>query len=81
MEVYLIPELVKLTGMTDRERNNFKTMQNVAEFTKLFPSTRDDMQNQLVNKLRQKMITDGNCPLSIGEQSHVNAAIYKNPQI
>lgn len=38
--VFLVPELCKVTGMTDRERGNFRTMQAVAEFTKLFPNQR-----------------------------------------
>jgi aubergine-like protein len=27
---YLVPELCKMTGMTDKEKNNWKIMQNVA---------------------------------------------------
>lgn len=38
--VYLIPELCKVTGMTDRQRNDFHCMRNVAEHTKMFPNQR-----------------------------------------
>lgn len=53
--VHLVPELVKLTGMTDRERSNFKTMQEVAKFTKLFPNQRMEEQNKLVDNLKQQL--------------------------
>lgn len=36
-EVYLIPELCKMTGMTDEQRNNFAAMKEVANHTKLTP--------------------------------------------
>ena len=38
--IYLIPELVSLTGMTDDQRSNFQTMKSLAPFTKLSPEAR-----------------------------------------
>jgi hypothetical protein len=35
--IYLVPELVKLTGMEDDERNNFQLMKRMAEDTKMEP--------------------------------------------
>lgn len=35
--VYLIPEFVSPTGMTDEQRADFKTMQALNPFTKLAP--------------------------------------------
>lgn len=65
---FIVPELCKVTGMTDKERNNFRTMQAVAEFTKLYPNQRMEEQNQLVNKLNTTM---DHCPMKIGAQVSV----------
>jgi aubergine-like protein len=35
--VYLVPELMKLTGLTDEQRSDFELMKQLAEFTKLTP--------------------------------------------
>ena len=35
--IYLVPELVSLTGMKDEQRANHYTMQALAPFTKLTP--------------------------------------------
>lgn len=79
--VHLVPELVKLTGMTDRERSNFKTMQEVAKFTKLFPNQRMEEQNKLVDNLKQQLAMTSQSPIGIGEQMSVQAQIYGNPTI
>ena len=39
-KIYLIPELVNLTGMTDRQRSDFKVMQELAKHTKMYPDQR-----------------------------------------
>ena len=33
--IYLVPEMVCLTGLTDQQRSNFKIMKSLGEFTKL----------------------------------------------
>ncbi len=38
--VYLVPELVSATGMTDDQRSNHTTMKALAPFTKLSPTER-----------------------------------------
>lgn len=38
--IYLVPELVSLTGLTDQQRADFKLMQNLAQFTKLTAAER-----------------------------------------
>ena len=35
--VYLVPELCRLTGLTDEERNNFNFMKSLADYTKVGP--------------------------------------------
>lgn len=40
IEVYLLPELVHLTGMSDEQRKNFNIMKMLAPFTKLSPQER-----------------------------------------
>jgi aubergine-like protein len=38
--IYLVPELCRLTGLTDGMRTNFQLMQNLAKYTRLGPSER-----------------------------------------
>lgn len=38
--MFLIPEICKMTGMTDEERSDFKAMKEVATHTKLSPKER-----------------------------------------
>lgn len=38
--VYLVPELCRLTGLTDEMRSNFKLMSALAEHTRVGPSQR-----------------------------------------
>lgn len=38
--IYLIPELVSLTGMKDEQRANFQSMRALSPFTKLSPNDR-----------------------------------------
>ena len=33
--IYLVPELVCLTGLTDEQRQNFRTMKELGRYTKL----------------------------------------------
>jgi aubergine-like protein len=35
--IFLVPELVHMTGLTDDQRNNFKLMKEMAVYTKLEP--------------------------------------------
>ena len=38
--IYLIPEMLALTGMTDDQRSNYKIMKSVGEYTKLTANNR-----------------------------------------
>lgn len=38
--IYLVPELCRMTGITDAERNDFYMMRKLAEFTRLGPDAR-----------------------------------------
>jgi aubergine-like protein len=42
--VYLVPELLKPTGLTDELRKDKNAMQDIAKFTKLYPETRNQRQ-------------------------------------
>ena len=50
--IYLIPELLSLTGMEDNEVSDFKMMQRVSKFTKMEPQERKDKASKLVSNLR-----------------------------
>lgn len=49
--VKLVPELVKLTGMEDEERNNFQLMKKMAAHTKMEPEERIEKAQDLLKKL------------------------------
>lgn len=40
--IYLVPEMLKATGMTDQQSKNYQIMREVAEYTKLEPKKRMD---------------------------------------
>ena len=50
-EIRLIPELCCPTGLTDEMRNDFKCMNDVANFTRLRPNDRQATTNQLAESL------------------------------
>jgi len=49
--VYLIPELVSSTGMTDDQRADHSTMKALAPFTKLEPTDRMKKVREIIDKL------------------------------
>ena len=44
---YLIPEFISLTGMSDEQRADYRTMKEIAPFTKLEPAERMKEQDQI----------------------------------
>jgi aubergine-like protein len=48
--VYLIPELVSLTGMSDADRSNHNAMKEIAPYTKLEPKQRADENAVFIKK-------------------------------
>lgn len=50
--IYLVPELVSLTGLTDQQRGDFKLMQNLAQFTKLTAAERMKQTKKMLNYLQ-----------------------------
>lgn len=50
-KVYLIPELLKPTGLTDELRKDFHAMRDIAKFTKLTPNFRNERQNNLISNI------------------------------
>jgi len=51
--VYLIPELVSPTGMTDEQRADHNTMRALAPFTKLEPTDRMKKIRNVIDKLNE----------------------------
>ena len=50
-EIRLVPELCYMTGLTDEMRRDFKTMNDIARFTRLSPIERFTVSANLANKL------------------------------
>ena len=50
--IYLVPELVCLTGLNDEQRNNFKIMKSLGEFTKLTAENRMKESNKMIGMLQ-----------------------------
>ena len=55
VEAYLVPELVKLTGIPSEVASNFKAMQEIADFTKMRPDTRFEKSKKLLDDLNNKV--------------------------
>jgi aubergine-like protein len=59
-KIYLIPELLKPTGLTDELRNDRNAMQEVANYTKLSPSYRNERQGALIKQINDIKSDDKN---------------------
>lgn len=49
--VYLVPELCRMTGLTDEMRGNFSVMRDLAEHTRVGPQGRMDRLNAFNRRL------------------------------
>ncbi|XP_056630152.1 piwi-like protein Siwi [Diorhabda sublineata] len=58
--ILLIPELCQLTGLTDRQRENFQLMRALSDHTRVGPSQRMQKLEEFSNRLRQ-------CPEAVSE--------------
>lgn len=67
--VYLIPELVSLTGMSDEDRANRTAMQEIAPYTKLEPRQRAEENRSFINNFNKDPDID---IIKIGGQRKVN---------
>lgn len=58
--IYLIPELCRMTGLTDTERNNMQMMRELANHTRLAPEGRIQRLEQFSRRMRtnQKIIEE-----------------------
>jgi aubergine-like protein len=50
--IYLVPELCRMTGLTDKMRNNFPLMQELAKHTRLVPSQRVERLQKFNSRLK-----------------------------
>lgn len=50
--VYLIPELCQLTGLTDRQRDNFQLMRALADHTRIGPPQRIQKLQEFSRRMR-----------------------------
>lgn len=69
--VYLIPELVSLTGMSDEQRGNNTVMREVANYTKMSPIERCGQVDDLLKNFK------GDSTITIGNQQIMTG--YKLP--
>lgn len=53
-KTYYLPEFLRGTGLTDKMKNNFKTMQKVAEYTKIGPEVRSKRIQRIVEEMETK---------------------------
>ncbi|KAL4489847.1 hypothetical protein ABPG72_022487 [Tetrahymena utriculariae] len=75
-EVYLVPEICKMTGLTDDQRGNFQAMKDVAVHTKLTPQQRYQNSVQNCRFLSSKANASG---IKIDEKSNLIDAVQLRP--
>lgn len=58
--IYLVPELCRLTGLTDDMRTNFQLMRALAEHTRVFPKVRIEKLHKFNRRLKEneKVVQD-----------------------
>ncbi|KAF5291921.1 hypothetical protein FQA39_LY14153 [Lamprigera yunnana] len=52
--IYLVPELCRMTGLTERQRSNFQLMKALADYTRVGPSQRIQQLLKFSERLRSK---------------------------
>jgi aubergine-like protein len=52
--IYLVPELCKMTGLTDVMRGNFLLMKDLAQYTRVGPGNRMERLNEFNRRLREE---------------------------
>ncbi|EGR31382.1 PIWI domain protein [Ichthyophthirius multifiliis] len=58
-DIYLIPELCFMTGMTDRQRSDKTLLKQLSQYTKLDPQKRQQESSNMVKKLAQPVKQSG----------------------
>ena len=80
---YYLPECLVATGLTQRMKNDFKMMQEVAKYTRISPQRRDNLQRQIVGGFKEAM-EEGGFPEVFEleeEASKVKALLMPKPKI
>lgn len=49
--IFLIPQFISLTGMSDEQKNNYEVMKRIAPYTKLTPDERLEATAKLIKEL------------------------------
>ena len=70
-KIYLVPELVGLTGLPDDMRNDFRAMRDVAVYTKLNPDQRTEKMEKLLHLFNR---------MDINHSRREGEALNKRPQ-
>ena len=70
-EVFLVPELLLPTGLTKELRNDFKTMQLVANHTKLNPEERQKRNQEIIKALNSIPKSEETIRLKINPTSNI----------
>jgi len=78
-QVFLIPELCKMTGMTDEQRSNFSAMKDLSQHTKLTPEARYQTSLKYGEILAKNVRANG-LKVTTGDSS-VNALALSPPVI
>lgn len=70
-EFFLVPELCRLTGMTDRQRGDFRLMRDVAQYTRVDPRSRQERLRDFGRRICESKETQATMTefgLSMGQQ-------------
>lgn len=52
--IYLIPEMLTLTGLSDAQKSDFKIMKSLDPFTKMTPQRRMQDSCKIINRIRDQ---------------------------
>lgn len=52
--IYIVPEMLTLTGLSDAQRSNFKIMKSLDPYTKLTPQQRMEDTRKMIEKLQDQ---------------------------
>lgn len=82
-KIYLLPELVRATGLTDEMRSNFKIMQALSKDTIKNPHERFSLTDDIVDKLNERIAKNSNKSIFVemNKNTAVPGLVMPPPQI
>ncbi|KRX10750.1 Ribonuclease H-like domain [Pseudocohnilembus persalinus] len=79
--IYLVPELCKLTGLSEKMRGDYKLMQEVAQYTKKSPYQKQKQTHEMVEKIAVGVKNDSGLQIDSQNFPQIQGKILNAPNL